>query len=166
MWPVRAGNKSLWHSLLTSSPTSVRSSLQALGAISLLASLSEKRLCSGWQSWVSEIEHLVRQSEGEGWWLSFHFLSMDGSGRRSDGAVKMHDTVKESCTGSNNCPPRSGSKRRVCSKMTYPHTMAHWQVLLQDILGGRDVFSHCWQEQRTARSSTCKSERLNPTLYQ
>ena len=58
--PVRAGNKSPLAQ--ASSPSS--SPLCCLcGAVSLLAFLSEKRLCSGWQSWVSAIEDLIRQSE-------------------------------------------------------------------------------------------------------
>lgn len=92
--PVRAGNKSLWYRRFAASPTS--SPLSSLcGAVSLLAFLSEKGLCSGWQSWVSAIENLVKQSEGEGLWLSFHSLSMDGSESKDEGGHKTDDNEGE-----------------------------------------------------------------------
>lgn len=104
------------------------------GAVSLPAFLSERRLCSGWQSWVSEIEDLVRQSQGEGWWLSLHSLSMDGSQSWDEGGHKMDDRVREGCSGSSNCPLLSEnlSKQRPVSKIQHQHPH---KTLLQDDLG-------------------------------
>lgn len=67
-------------------PLTVRSSPSSLcGAVSLLAFLSEARLCSGWQSWVSEIEDLVRKSGGESDGGACNLWSMDGSAGRDEG---------------------------------------------------------------------------------
>lgn len=98
-WPVRAENKSIWHRHPASPPLSAHTSPSSLsGAISVLASLWEMRLCSGWQSQMSEIENLVRRSEGERWWwwLSLTpFWVLDASAW-GVGASKMDDRLKKS----------------------------------------------------------------------
>lgn len=86
---------------------------------------------------MSEIEDLVRQSEGERWWLSLHSLSMDGPAGRDEGGLKIDDRVKECHGDSSNCPQLSVSKMSISleghqQSAATALSLAEWQVLLQD----------------------------------